>query len=41
MKCDIVSEGKVLANIDCTENGIKINCTEEGKKLCKKMKGCC
>jgi len=37
----IVSEEKTVATIEFSDNGIKINCTEEGKKVCKDMKGCC
>lgn len=37
----IVSQDKTIATISRTENGIEIKCTEEGKEICKNMKGCC
>ncbi len=37
----IVSGEKTVATISWSKDGIKINCTEEGKKVCKDFKGCC
>ncbi|MFH1787800.1 MAG: hypothetical protein ABH834_00265 [Candidatus Altiarchaeota archaeon] len=41
--CKIVCDGKEIAAISCTEDGITIKCTDEGKKLCKDFcgTGCC
>ncbi len=45
-ECKIVCNGKEIATIDCTKEGINIKCTEEGKKICSEFlgkdgKGCC
>ncbi len=37
----IVSGEKTVATINCGKEGIKINCTDEGKDCCKTFKGCC
>ncbi len=37
----IVSGEKTVATINCSEDGCKINYTEEGKEICKDFKGCC
>ena len=41
--CKIVCDGKEVATISCTEDGINIKCTEDGKALCGEFcgKGCC
>jgi hypothetical protein len=40
-ECKIVCGDKTMATIVRNENGMEIKCTEEGKKMCKDMKGCC
>lgn len=37
-ECKIVCEGKEVATISCTKEGINIKCTEDVKQL---FKGCC
>jgi len=39
-ECKVVCDGKEVATITCNENGFSVQCTEEGKRLCKSM-GCC
>ena len=39
--CKIVCEGKEIATISCSEDGIVIKHTKEGKELLKDLKGCC
>jgi hypothetical protein len=44
MECKgkIICNEKEVATIDCTEGGITIKCTDEGKSLCADFaKGCC
>jgi len=38
--CKIVCDGKEVAVVACSEDGITIKCTEEGRKLCGQFKGC-
>lgn len=48
-ECKITCDGKEMAVINCTEDGINIKCTDECKDLCtrffgkegKENKGCC
>lgn len=40
-ECKIVCGDKTVATIVRTEKGMEIKCTEEGKEMCKDMKGCC
>lgn len=44
-ECKIVCDGKEVAVIECTEDGIHLKCTDEGKNLCGqffgKGTGCC
>jgi hypothetical protein len=40
--CKIVCDGKEVATIKCSEKGFSIECTDEGKQMCREMsKGCC
>ncbi|MFC2162052.1 hypothetical protein ACFLRF_00090 [Candidatus Altiarchaeota archaeon] len=40
--CKIVCGGKEMATISCSEDGIKIQATDDGKKFFSKMSaGCC
>ena len=41
--CKIVCDGKEVATITCSEDGLNIKCTEDGKALCGEFcgKGCC
>jgi|GEM_PF-3044970 hypothetical protein len=46
MKCKIICDEKEVATIDCSDGKIKIESTDEGKKICKKLcgddkSGCC
>jgi hypothetical protein len=40
-ECKIVCGDKTVAKISWSKDGIKVNCTEEGKEICKNFKGCC
>ena len=37
----VLSEGKEVATISHSEDGMSVKCTEEGKKLCAHFRGCC
>lgn len=40
--CKVVCDGKEVAILSCSEDGFTLKCTEEGRKMCKKMHdGCC
>jgi hypothetical protein len=39
--CKIVCDGKEVASVSCTEDGLNIKYTKEGKKMCGMFKGCC
>jgi len=39
-ECKIVCDGKEVAVVNRTKDGIAIRCIGEGKELCKKF-GCC
>jgi len=41
--CKIVCNGKEVGTVTCGEGGIKVQCTEEGKAMCKECcgEGCC
>jgi hypothetical protein len=36
-KFGITYEGKEVGTIECTEDGLVIKCTEEGKEMCGKL----
>ena len=40
-ECKVTCDGKEVATINCTEDGFTVKCTEEGKSMCKGMKGGC
>jgi len=40
-ECKVVCDGKEVATINCSRDGFSIKCTEEGKSMCKELKGCC
>ena len=41
-ECNIVCDDVIVGTIKCTENGLEIKYTEEGKKMHKEhCKGCC
>ena len=40
-ECKVVCDGKEVATIKCSEDGINIKPTEEGKSMCKEFKECC
>ncbi len=40
MECQIMSDGKQCATINCKDNGFEVKCTEEGKNLCNQFKEC-
>ncbi len=43
--CKVVCDGKEVAVITCTDDGVNIKCTDEGKTMCGQFfadgKGCC
>jgi len=39
--CKIVCDGKEVAVVTCSKDGVTIRCTEAGKEFCKQFAGCC
>ncbi|MFA6907521.1 MAG: hypothetical protein WC263_01715 [Candidatus Micrarchaeia archaeon] len=39
--CKVTCDGKEVAAISCGKDGFSVKCTDAGKELCKKFKGCC
>lgn len=41
-ECKIVCDGKEIATIKFSEKGFSVECTEDGKKMCKELHAeCC